>query len=357
MPRDNNLKALITTTSLLCAALLMLLLLVSPLPVAAQQEEPIVITAQADKQEMRIGDTLTCTITVEWQKGVEVKTVEPSEKLGTFEIQNVQELPAKKIGAGRFRKVFTYTLSTFDTGDFEIPSFRVNYTTSDGKEKQADSQPLHISVKGVVNTSDQQTDVRDIKPPLSIPADMRLLTILIIAVLAILLGGAVFWFYIRKRLLARRAAPGEWIPPKPIEELAYDDLNALEASDLLAQRRLKEYYTRLSEIIRVYLGRRFRFPALDMTSFETLHRLSDFINDTQILELIEGVFEECDLVKFAKHVPPDEISHAAVTRARRIVALTTPQPVTEEHEAAPAQVTDAAPTTVSAESKEKNADQ
>jgi hypothetical protein len=354
MLRKSDIELLAVFKPILCALAIVAATAAPLAALAAPQEEPIIITAQSSKQEMHIGDTLTCTISVEWQQGIEVKKVEPSAALGVFEIQNVQESPTRKIGKGRFRKVSTFTLSTFDTGDFEIPPFRIHYTTADGQEKQSDSQPLRVSVKGIINTSDQRTDVRDIKPPLSIPPDTRLRNMLIAAAVALILIGIGAWLYIRKRILARRRAGAEeWIPPKPIEELAYDDLAALEASDLLAKGHLKQYYTRLSEIIRIYLGRRYRFAALDMTSFEILHKLGDLTSDEPLLQLIDECFEECDLVKFAKYTPPEEFCRRAITRGRQIVELTTPKPVAEENHLAASGAKESSATVSSSEHEEK----
>ncbi|MGM9713674.1 MAG: hypothetical protein ACI3Y5_06090 [Prevotella sp.] len=61
----------------------------------------------------------------------------------------------------------------------------------------------------------------------------------------------------------------------------------------------KEYYTRLTDTLRIYLKERFGFSAMEMTTSEIIQRLKDE-NPTKVAELRE-LFETADLVKFAKY--------------------------------------------------------
>ncbi len=306
---------------------------------AQSAEEPITITASSSKQEMLIGDSLRYTVTVEWQRGIELMKLEPGATIGAFEIQDMQTSEQKTLKGERFEKSYTYVLSTFDTGEFEIPPFTVEYQTTSGEVKTAQSQPIKITVKHVPRTSTDRNDVRDIKPPLSIPADTQLRNILLVSLAALLVLGALGGFLTRKWLLSRRAASAqEWIPPKPIEELAYDDLNALAHSNLLSEGKIKKYHIRLSEIIRIYLGRRYKLAAIDMTSYELMYRLKERVAGKPTLSVIEDFLDHCDLVKFAKYVPEHTQCVAKLDQAKMIVEQTTPRPlvpVEDEHGGAP----------------------
>jgi hypothetical protein len=306
---------------------------------AFSAEEPITITASSSKQEMLIGDTLRYTVTVEWQKGIELKKVEPGATIGIFEIQDVQTPEEKPLKGDRFKKSYTYVLSTFDTGEFEIPPFTIEYATPSGEVKTAQSQPIKITVKQVPRTSTDRNDIRDIKPPLSIPANTQLRNLLLGALAILLVLGTVGGILVRKWLISRRAAAAEeWIPPKPIEELAYDDLNALAQSNLLEQGKIMKYHIHLSEIMRIYLGRRYRLPAIDMTTYELMYRLEEFIADEFTVKTIQELFDHCDMVKFAKYVPERAQCTAKLDQAKMIVDQTTPRPlvVTEaQQEGAP----------------------
>ena len=61
----------------------------------------------------------------------------------------------------------------------------------------------------------------------------------------------------------------------------------------------KEYYTRLTDILRSYIQKRYGFNAQEMTSGEIIEHLTKQQDKTSIVELQE-LFQTADLVKFAK---------------------------------------------------------
>jgi hypothetical protein len=83
-------------------------------------------------------------------------------------------------------------------------------------------------------------------------------------------------------------------------------IEALEALVLLEEERVwlagrtKEYYTRLTEILRVYVERRWGFGTLELTSDEILSHAAISSLDAGIREDLERVLRLSDLVKFAR---------------------------------------------------------
>jgi hypothetical protein len=79
--------------------------------------------------------------------------------------------------------------------------------------------------------------------------------------------------------------------------------------DLPGKGQVKEYYTRLSDIVRHYLENRFSYRAPEMTTEEFL----SFVRGSSRLagkhkELLADFLSKCDMVKFAKYGPtPIEI--------------------------------------------------
>ena len=112
-------------------------------------------------------------------------------------------------------------------------------------------------------------------------------------------------------------------PPKKLDEWALDQIDALEREKLIEAKKINELYTRLSDTVRVYLGRLFEFKALDLTSFELLSHLE---RETEMSEAARErtreVLDEADLVKFAKYLPEAPFCRHALERGRDIVKLT-----------------------------------
>ncbi|HOE62852.1 MAG TPA: BatD family protein [Candidatus Sumerlaeota bacterium] len=293
---------------------------------ARAETEPIEISGAASVSEMFIGDHIIYELRVEWDKGFEVLQIEPPAELGQFEILDVKQAVEEKRKDGRFAKTQTFTLSTYETGEFEIPAFKVFYQTPQGEKKTGESQPIKIRVKPVARTAEDKNDIRDLKSPLIIAPKPYLRNFLLIT------GGALFLILLFAYIIYRKiqARKLRWLaeetPKRPAWELALEDLDALENSLLISEKRFKEFYTQAADIVRIYLSSRYRINAIDMTSWELLCALDDTNMDAAARSLLERMLNRCDLVKFAKYIPQEAEHSATLDEARQIVRMTTPAP-------------------------------
>jgi hypothetical protein len=106
-------------------------------------------------------------------------------------------------------------------------------------------------------------------------------------------------------------------------------LAALEGAQLIERGQMKEFHIQASEILRTYVGQRFRVDALEMTSYEVLAALDRRKADARVLEGLGAFLEQCDLVKFAKVKPSPDAARQVLELGRRIVldSVPTPAPV------------------------------
>ncbi len=144
--------------------------------------------------------------------------------------------------------------------------------------------------------------------------------------LAGLMGLAVAiaaWTLLRRRM----AAPP---PPLPPDAQALAMLDQLAAEELIAKRQIKEFYSRLSDTVRDYLGTLFGFDGLEMTTSELLEALEGKPVPPEVREEITAVLQEADLVKFARYRPATPVCERALQRAREIIRrLPPPRAATE----------------------------
>lgn len=126
------------------------------------------------------------------------------------------------------------------------------------------------------------------------------LILLGIAVIAVM----VIWFMKRKG----KALP--WRKPKPElnpYEQAMQRLRVLRERNLCNQGMEKEYYSELTNILRMYLWRRFGINALEMTTQQIRNAVRNSPNAKVGKKYIEDVLAMADFVKFAKFKPlPDD---------------------------------------------------
>jgi hypothetical protein len=141
--------------------------------------------------------------------------------------------------------------------------------------------------------STPMTDIHDIKPALAVGHDLRWV-LWVLAVLAFLALAALLWRRWRKR--ARPAAAESAPPPLPPDAEALQMLDALAADGRMDP---KQFYFRLSAVVRRYIERRFDFPAAEMTTEELLPRLDRLSMAPELAGTLKTFCRAADPVKFA----------------------------------------------------------
>jgi len=133
----------------------------------------------------------------------------------------------------------------------------------------------------------------------------------------------------RRRQPAHLAAAAAAAPRRAPDAVAIEKLNALRAAGNFAADGYRPFYFALTEIVREYLGARYGFDALEMTTTEVLDELTRRAEHlvTPGAE-VPRFFASCDLVKFAKAGSTDAGALAALDAAQAIV-LSTAAPLEE----------------------------
>jgi hypothetical protein len=137
------------------------------------------------------------------------------------------------------------------------------------------------------------------------------------AALALLLAWLIRGFLRRPKVVP---AP----PPKLPWIAALEELAAIRRSSLLAEGRTGEFFDRVSDCVRHYLGARYGFDGLESTTDEMRALLKRVRPPVPVLPEIGGFLSDCDLVKFARVQPTEEDCLEALGRGETIVQRTTP---------------------------------
>ena len=109
--------------------------------------------------------------------------------------------------------------------------------------------------------------------------------------------------YIRKYKKNKREV-SIYVSPDPAHVVAFRELEKLKDEKLWQKGEIKKYYTRLTEILRQYLEKRYGVYSMEMTTSETLESLvnTGFRKD-ESYTMLRSVLTGADLVKFAKYKP------------------------------------------------------
>jgi len=144
--------------------------------------------------------------------------------------------------------------------------------------------------------------------------------------LGIALGALLAWAVVRWVRRPRPVPPPP--PPRPPWEVAFERLDEARHAGLLETQRFAEFFDRVNDAVREYLGARFGFDGLECTTDETLAALRRVPHFGLPLPQVAGFLQECDLVKFADVTPTLTECERALIQAESVVRATMP-PVSE----------------------------
>lgn len=226
-----------------------------------------------------------------------------------------------------YTRTFNYTIVPFETGRQPVPKVAFTYTAADGSTSNTVlSEALWVEVNSVLSGNGSASALRDVKPPSALPVPAVIVWtggIILLALLA-LLG----WWLWRRYFARLKKLIGRGLTPP---EMALKQMNALESERLIEHKKIKEFYTRLSDTVREYLMKAYGIQAMDLTSNELLYALDDLAerqpvrhtdNYRKAIARLAEFMDEADLVKFARFVPEASGCRKALQSGRDVVMLT-----------------------------------
>ena len=254
------------------------------------QESPVSI--QTDTTSIRIGEQIQYKISVSEIEQV----VFPELKMDS--LRKVEVIETMTIDTLKNRLEKRYILTSFDSGNYVIPSQEV-YVRS--KKFLTDSLLINVIPVQVDTLKQGMYNIKAIKSEPKTFDDYKYLMWWII--LAIALIAVALYFLLKKK---KEKEVIVFIPP--IQE-ALERLKELDEKGLLKQHKIKAYYIELTDIVRTYIEKDIKIPALESTTNELIETLED-INESSRLNIsketireLKSVLQSADLVKFAKSEP------------------------------------------------------
>jgi len=290
--------------------LIALLLHASPVYSAdgAAEEAP---TFTVETSSYSIGDLISLKLELEGS-GFQLGAIN-DEEIAPFELAD------SKVAYSSETNITTLTVNghIFETGELTIPPLTI--LNKDGSSIK--SEELKIVIKPVLKGDEK--DIRAMKPQVAINESGPLWPWLLAALLIILIIALIFYL---KHLRGKKAAEevSAIVIPPHIEAL--EEITKIESMNLIREGRLKEFYTLVSDVIRVFEGKSHGFDAMEMTTEEfsqniraTTKANQNKTEEERDLLIIEKFMRDCDMVKFAKHRPADMDISALCERAREII--------------------------------------
>ena len=274
----------------------------------------ISISAEADRDPVMLGEQFELLVTVRHDDGYTVCEPDVGKALGDFVVVKSSKQEGKE---GAPTVEFRYTLAGFKLDRATIASVVIEYTDPGSRPGKLATDPIGLTIVGTV--PEGETETKDIRGMIEIEPRMALWLKVLLCVVALALAAAIGWWRISRRRRLKAGEPAQ--KPLPPSVVALAELERLVKGDLLFQKRYKEFYFALSEIIRRFLSRRLGFWAEDMTTTEIEFAMRDDPISREFASTTLEVLRFSDLVKFAKLIPSDAKTDEIIEKARYLIEL------------------------------------
>jgi hypothetical protein len=272
-----------------------------------------------------VGDPIGVTIEVDAPAGVELEPVPVGPEAGPFHVTSGRWSEPVAAEAGLLRWTWSGTVAAFEPGALELPAIPLRLRAADGTAVDAATEPREIHIESVLDAADA-AEIADLKPPASLPRDVRPLVIALAVVLGLLAVSAVLW-WLHRRYAARLAAaatPEDPFHRIPAHVWVYSELQKLLDRRLAEGHQVPLFFEELARIVKRYLGGRYRIDLMEATTHEVPEYLGQVGTPQEGIRLACLLLERCDLVKFAREEASASACREAIEQAYRIVDLTKP---------------------------------
>ena len=268
------------------------------------QRGPLTVYLKISKTKISIAETLDLQLEASIKTGYELAMPKIDATMKDFGIRDWRNLGDTLDENGNIARGHYYRLEPFLSGTYPIPGFTFEFydvNEPDEKRHELVTEPIDIEVSSLLGEDRAQLVIADIENVVELPSQPSLWWLWLVGIIVIS-GAILLWLRYKRRRIIEMARIF-----RPAHEIAYARLQALVNDNLIEAGRIKEFYERISNILRYYIENRFELHAPERTTEEFLPEMqeTDVLSENDKQDLAEFL-SHCDMVKFAKLQPSTE---------------------------------------------------
>ena len=291
--------------------------------------------AQDDPASRLSRDTILIGDQIEWIIPLEMA---PGEK---FFLEDIADPPAPGVEIIKPMEIDTVAsnrkqikvegkviLTSFDSGSYYLPPLIAMIERQGGKVDTLYMEGPTLEVTTIpIDTATYV--IKDLKGQIKYPLKFKEVVpwVLLALLLAGLIWAIVRWIKMRR---ANRTFLGKPIVKDPPHIVALRALDKIRKQKLWQNDKQKQFYTEVTDALRVYIADRFGIVALERPSREMLADLKKQDIEPKLYENMDELFTRADLVKFAKYLASAEENEEVIPDAVRFVNATYMKEIDEE---------------------------
>lgn len=284
------------------------------------------LTIQLSPKNPRLSDLVEMEVRVSFPNHIKIEPPVFGQSVGDFAVREYGERKSKSESKNGTRdntpsvkelRTFRYQLEPMFSGRHLIRSIPIVFAKTDSPDDSRDiiqSEPIEVDVQS--DLGDTAPDLANVDPmldPLGTSSIRTTTWVIGLFVVAIALALVLF-------LRSRKKKPLEQ-PALAPDVIASLELDRLIQEDLPRQGRVKEFYLRLTGIVREYIEGTTGLRAPEQTTEEFLRevRHSDRFDGSHAVRL-QDFLEAADMVKYAAQQPNEENISQSVSRAKEFIS-------------------------------------
>lgn len=278
------------------------------------------VSLKATPTKILVGDYVTIDLTIKYPQHTQVTLPSLNGFIGTLEVVEAHS-PDTVLNGESITLHQQIIASAYDSGTYSAGPLKIFYT-----HKHTDDSVLsnEVTIHSTTIAIDTTQPFKPIKSPIEISVHWSEFLYYIMAAVLLLLAVLLFFFLRNKpQHLKEAIVPEERVAPKEAAHVwALRELGNLQAEKLWQSNETKAYYSRLTDILRLYLEYRYSWQAIESTTEEIEMGAPQYIHNEKAEESLLEVLRIADRVKFAKANPLPETNMAAMDNAQKFVEQT-----------------------------------
>lgn len=276
------------------------------------------VSLSVDTNRILIGQQVNLTLAASFSPNQAYQWPMLPDTISNLVLVEMGQLDTVQVeGAMQLQQILTIT--SFDSGTVNIPALTLRVGNS-----TASTLPFSIAVN--LPEISEEKEFYDIKAPLDVPRSIWDYLYWLLLPALILLAGLVVWWFIKRS--ENKTKPAKAVPSMPPYELAMSQLQELEEEKLWQEGKVKLYYSRLVDVLRIYLEREFAIKAMESTASEVAQKINRF--SLPELNEIQSMLATSAMVKYARQNPLPEENRRALELVRIFVDKTHVKPKEEK---------------------------
>ena len=272
------------------------------------------------KDTLLIGDQAIVKYNARVEKGVKLIFPKPDSIGSGLEIVKSPVIDTVST-EGNYNNIETsITITSFDSGSHYLPPIPIYLQKQNGTIDTLwiEGQNLEFTTIPIDTTTFKPYDIKgQERYPITF-SEVALwggLTILFFTIVFII------YKYI-KSLKSRKSVSPLQKTQNPPHITALIELEKINGEQLWQKGKEKLFYTKITDVLRIYISDRYSINAMEMTTSEIIPALKNDIVDKDHIKLLKDILSLSDLVKFAKFKASQQDNESVIPNSVRFINQT-----------------------------------